>query len=125
MSSNALENLPPEMQARLAQIMASGQGAVMSGDGPPPQQTQAPQAPPAPIQKPPSLMDHLLALRQEVDMMRHEMAQLNQTIEANSNVVEAVGQAVGTIYQMFQQTPNQSSTYSSQFQQQVDDGTDY
>ena len=117
--TNSLENLPPEMRARIAQIMTSGQAPAMHvGDGPPPQQTQAPQAPPAPIQKPPSLMDHLLALRQEVDMMRHEMAQLNQTIEANSNVVEAVGQAVGTIYQMFQQTPNQSSTYSQEFQRQ-------
>ena len=125
MSSNALENLPPEMQARLAQIMASGQAPVMSGDGPPPQQTQAPQAPPAPIQKPPSLMDHLLALRQEVDMMRHEMAQLNQTIEANSNVVEAVGQAVGTMYQMFQQTPNQAPTYSQEFQQSQVTDNDY
>ena len=133
-NSNALENLPPEMQARLSQIMASGQVPVMSGDGPPPQ-TMPPGSPeqaigrehypPAPVQKPPSLMDHLIALRQEVDMMRNEVRGLGQTIEANSNVVEAVGQAVGTIYQMFQQTPNQGATYSSQFQQQVDDGTDY
>ena len=72
-------------------------------------------------------MDHLIALRQEVAAMRQELAANTQTIEANSNVVEAVGQAVGTIYQMFQQTPNQSSTYSQSFQQQaqVDDGTDY
>ena len=117
--SNALENLPPEMQARLAQIMAGQQAQA-------PEVQQQPQAPaPAPIQKPPSLMDHLIALRQEVAAMRQELAQNTQTIEANSNVVEAVGQAVGTIYQMFQQTPNQSTTYSSQFQQQVDDGTDY
>ena len=122
MSSDAIQNLPPEMQARIAQIMANGQTPTMHvSDGPPPQQTQAP----APIQKPPSLMDHLLALRQEVDMMRHEMAQLNQTIEANSNVVEAVGQAVGTIYQMFQQTPNQSATYSEGFQQSQVSGDDY
>jgi len=46
------------------------------------------------------------------------MEQLKGTIAANSNVVEAVGQAVGTMYQMFQQTPNQASTYSQEFQQQ-------
>ena len=119
--SNALENLPPEMQARLAQIMAGQQAQA-------PEVPQQPQAPaPAPIAKPPSLMDHLIALRQEVAAMRQELAQNTQTIEANSNVVEAVGQAVGTIYQMFQQTPNQAATYSQGFQQQaqVDDGTDY
>ena len=117
MNSEALQNLPPEMQQRLAQIIAGQQAA--------PEQP-APAAP-APIQKPPSLMDHLIALRQEVAAMRQELAQNTQTIEANSNVVEAVGQAVGTIYQMFQQTPNQATTYSQGFQQQaqVDDGTDY
>ena len=120
MNSEALQNLPPEMQARLAQIMAGQQAA--------PEQPAPAAAPaPAPIQKPPSLMDHLISLRQEVAAMRQELAANTQTIEANSNVVEAVGQAVGTIYQMFQQTPNQSSTYSQSFQQQaqVDDGTDY
>ena len=103
--------LPPELQARLAAL-----------------QQQQPQAapPPAPIQKPPSLMDHLIALRQEVAAMRQEMAQLGQIVQANSNVVEGVGGAVGHIYQMFQQTPDQSSTYSSQFQQQaVDDTAEY
>ena len=126
MNSEALQNLPPEMQARLAEIMQkSQQGSV-------PIQQAAP--PPAPIQKPPSLMDHLIALRQEVAAMRqevtemrNEMLQLGQVVQANSNVVEGVGQAVGTIYQMFQQTPDQGSTYSSQFQQQqqLDDTADY
>ena len=123
--SNSLQNLPPEMQERIQQIIANGSPNVQVGEGPPPAMHQ--QVPSAPIQKTPSLMDHLIALRQEVDMMRHEMGQLNQTIDANSNVVEAVGQAVGSIYQMFQTTTNQSPTYSQNFQQQaqVDDGTDY
>ena len=128
MNSEALKNLPPEMQQRLAEIMQQQQQAA-SGVEPRP---VAPPAP-APIVKPPSLMDHLIALRgevaemrNEVGFMRQEMANLSATIEANSNVVEAVGQATGQIYQMFQQTPSQGSTYSSQFQQeQVDDGQDY
>ncbi len=121
--SNALENLPPEMQQRLAQIMAGQQAQAPEVE----QQPQTSQRPVAPITKPPSLMDHLIALRQEVAAMRQELAHNTQTIEANSNVVEAVGQAVGTIYQMFQQTPAQGGTYSQSFQQQaqVDDGTDY
>ena len=127
MNSEALKNLPPEMQQRLAEIMQQQQAAA--GVNPTP---VAPPAP-APIVKPPSLMDHLIALRgevaemrNEVGFMRQEMANLSATIEANSNVVEAVGQATGQIYQMFQQTPSQSTTYSSQFQQEtVDDGQDY
>ena len=72
-------------------------------------------------------MDHLLALRQEVDMLRNEQRVLTDQIAANSNVVEAVGQAVGQMYQMFQTTPNQAATYSAQFQNQPveQDGADY
>ena len=122
MNSEAVQNLPPELQARIANIIANGgNGAVTGASGQP---QPAPQAQPqAAIQKPPSLMDHLIALRQEVAALRQENANLAQQVAANSNVVEAVGQAVGTIYQMFQQTPNQSATYSQGFQQgQVDDG---
>lgn len=124
MNSEALQNLPPEMQARLAQIMTQAQQQPGSPVAPAPQpQAQAP----APIVKPPSLMDHLIALRQEVGAMRQEIANMSAQVEANSSVVEAVGQATGTIYQMFQQTSNPSSTYSESFQQQsqVDDGNDY
>jgi len=121
MNSEAMKNLPPEMQQRLNEIMQQQQAAAGVALTP-----QAPVAPPAPIVKPPSLMDHLIALRQEVAAMRQEMANLGATVEANSSVVEAVGQATGQIYQMFQQTPTQSGTYSSQFQQeQVDDREDY
>ena len=133
MNSEALQNLPPEMQARLAQIMTQAQQQPGSPVAPAPQPQPQPQAP-APIVKPPSLMDHLIALRgevaemrNEVGFMRQEMANMSAQVEANSNVVEAVGQATGTIYQMFQQTSNPSPTYSESFQQQaqVDDGNDY
>ncbi len=132
--SESLQNLPLEMQQRLAQIMAQGQatGAV---------NVQAPPAaPPQPglgnpgalAPRPPSLMDHLIALRQEVaalrqetDASRQEMVQLAQIIQANSGVVEGVGQAVGTIYQMFQQTSNTGSTYSESFTQAPASSEDY
>ena len=101
--TNSLENLPPEMQARLAQIMQQAQ------TGAPP---QAP-PPPAPPVKPPSLMDHVIALRQEVNALSQQMA-------ANSQVVEAVGGAVGQLYQTFQPSEQsvQGPTYSQEFQQQ-------
>jgi len=128
--SNALENLPPEMQARLAQIMA-GQQAV--GNAPAAPTPPAPVAAPGLVNpgglapRPPSLMDHIIALRQEV-------AQLKQTVDANSNVVDAVGQAVGTLYQMFQPSAqanapgspvSQGTTYSQSFAQSTEQDADY
>ena len=110
--TNSLENLPPEMQARLAQIMQQAQAGG------------APQAPPMPAPKPvkpPSLMDHVIALRQEVNA-------LSQQIAANSQVVEAVGGAVGQLYQTFQpsEQPVQGGTYSQEFQdQRLRDDADY
>ena len=132
MNSESLQQLPPELQQRIANIV--NQGAAPAAQAQPAPMTQEQRAAvnfgaaaPAPIQKPPSLMDHLIALRQEVQALRQEVDQLGHIVNANSNVVEGVGQAVGTIYQMFQQTPNQSATYSQEFQQQrsVDDGNDY
>ena len=98
MNSEALQNLPIEMQQRLAQIMAQGQatGAVNVQAPPVPPQTGL--VNPGALVKPPSLMDHLIALRQEVaalrqetDASRQEMVQLAQIIQANSGVVEGVG----------------------------------
>jgi hypothetical protein len=115
MNDELLSKLTPEMQQRLAAIVA-GQGTPEAPATPAAQ----PPAPPAPP-KPPSLMDHLIALRQEVAALRQEQAMLNQTVSANSDVVEAVGQAVGQIYQMFQlstQPTAQGPTFSEGFQQQ-------
>ena len=120
MDPSTLQNLPPEMQARLAQIMAGQQQAPA-----PETPHQAAMQQPAPIQKPPSLMDHLLALRQEVAAMRQEIAQNSATIEANSNVVDAVGQAVGEVYQMFQSSSNQGASYSQNFTQAPAPQEDY
>ena len=120
MSPDALKNLPPEMQERLAAIMAGQQQAAA-----PETPHQAAIQQPAPVVKPPSLMDHLIALRQEVAAMRQEIAQNSATIEANSNVVDAVGQAVGEVYQMFQQTSNPGPSYSQNFSQAPAPQEDY
>ena len=114
--SNALQNLPPEMQARLAQIMANAQQGQPPTVNPPEQ----PVAPQPPTTKPPSLMDHVIALRQEVNAMRQE-------VSAVAQVTEAVGNAVGQLYAMFQPSAgsaSESPTYSQTFQESVDD-TDY
>tara|TARA_B100001778_G_C18570417_1_gene622307 strand:- start:878 stop:1225 length:348 start_codon:yes stop_codon:yes gene_type:complete len=100
MNQDALVSLPPEMQARIAAIM-SGQPA----DATPHQAAIAPpQAPeaPAPVARPPSLMDHVIALRGEVQELRQQVA-------ASAQVTEAVGQAVGAIYEMF--SPSQNYAY--------------
>ena len=106
--TNSLENLPPEMQARLAQIMQQAQAGAQAHSGAP-----VTPPPPAPPVKPPSLMDHVIALRQEVNA-------LSQQVAANSQVVEAVGGAVGQLYQTFQPSEQsvQGGTYSQEFQQQ-------
>ena len=120
-SESLLANLPPEVREQVAAKLAANTGTPPVPNQPLGREHYTP----APIQKAPSLMDHLIALRQEVAAMRQELAQNTQTIEANSNVVEAVGQAVGTIYQMFQQTPAQGGTYSENFQQTPVSNEDY
>jgi len=124
---NNFQNLPPEMQARLAQIMQQAQ-AVGTAAGlpeqapnitPAPAPAPAPVPVPAPIVKPPSLMDHVIALRQEVN-------QLSQQVEAAGRVTEAVGNAVGQMYGMFQEQTTPTN-FSTNFQAQgqtnsVEDG---
>jgi|TARA_R100001510_G_C7650380_1_gene207897 hypothetical protein len=109
MTNQNISDLPPELQARIAQILQGNQVQ--------PAQEQAPAPKPAPQ---PSLMDHTIALRQEV-------AAMNQQVAAMGQVVDAVGQAVGQLYAMFQQQ-TQPTSYSSAFQagqtESVDD-SDY
>ena len=89
MSNVNTEGLPPEMQQRIAEIIEKAKANQIQ-----PQQQQAPQQPAAPIQRPPTLMDHTVALRQEV-------AALRQELNAVAQVTDAVGQAVGQLYQTF------------------------
>ena len=102
-----MQNLPPEMQQRIADIMAQAQQQA-----PQQQQPAKPQ-----VVKQPSLMDHTIALRQEV-------AALSQKLDAMGQVTEAVGQAVGQLYQMFcQQT--ETTDYSANYQTQEQELNDY
>ena len=109
MSNVNMDGLPPEMQERIASIIEGAKQKVIE------------QQAPAPVAKAPNLMDHTIALRQEVAAMR-------QQLDAVGQVTEAVGNAVGQLYAMFHQqtTPtDQGATYSESFQQQVDVGDDY
>ena len=104
MSNINTEGLPPEMQARIADIIEKAKSNAIQ-----PAVQQAPVAPPAPVVRPPSLMDHIIALRQEV-------AELRQQVHASAQVTEAVGNAVGQMYQMFQ-AQTEPTSYSSNFQE--------
>jgi len=99
------EGLPPEMQQRIAEIIEKAKQNVPAPGAAAP--TAAPAQAPAPRQ--PSLMDHVIALRQEV-------AQLGQMVQAQGQVTEAVGNAVGQLYQMFQ-AETQPTSYSAGFQE--------
>jgi len=100
--SDQMMNLPPELQARINAIVEQAKAA-------PPQPQQ--EAAPAPLAtRPPSLMDHVIALRQEV-------AVLSQQTQATAQVTEAVGNAVGQLYNMFC-SQTETTTYSSEFQTQ-------
>ena len=108
------EGLPPEMQARINDIIQTAKAGATIGTTP---QAAMVGQQPAPAPRPPSLMDHVIALRQEV-------AQLGQMVQAQGQVTEAVGNAVGQMYSMFQESAP-SPTYSSGFEtaqpSQVDD----
>ena len=115
MSNVNTEGLPPEMQQRIAEIIAKAKENAVPQATPSPQ-SQRTEAP-APIQRPPSLMDHVVQLRQEVAAMRQEMATVSQQVAAAGQVTEAVGGAVGQLYAMFFEQ-SEAPTYSSSFQTQ-------
>ena len=117
------EGLPPEMQQRIAEIIEKAKAnayqppAPAAPTPPAPVPAQGLQNPGALAPRGPSLMDHIISLRVEVDTLR-------QQVNASAQVTEAVGQAVGQMYQMFQQQTEPSS-YSAAFQEaapsQIDD----
>jgi len=107
MSNVNMDGLPPEMQQRIASII---EGAKQKQIQPAQPQPQVPAQP--------SLMDHMIALRQEV-------AILKQQLDAIGQVTEAVGNATGQLYQMFHQQ-TQPTDFSSNFQtQELNDPGDY
>ena len=121
MSNSNFDGLPPEMQQRIANIIASAkrnevntphQAAIQPSPQQAPVAPQPQQAAPAPAPpKPPNLMDHVIMLRQEVAAMRQEL-------HAVAQVTDAVGQAVGQMYAMFQ-SQTEPSSYSTNFQAEV------
>ena len=136
MSNVNTDGLPPEMQARIAQIIEGAKAKAIAQHQHLPESPHqaaiaqpaapvAPTPPPAPV---PNLMDHTIALRGEVAELRNELGLVSEQVAAMGQVVEACGQAVGAMYGMFQQqtTPTDNGgTYSQNFQEQVDVGDDY
>ena len=109
MTNPNMDGLPPEMQARIAQIIEGAKQNAVAQAAPPAPPT--PPAPPAPPVRQPNLMDHVIMLRQEVDQMR-------QQLDAVGQVTDAVGQAVGQLYAMFQ-TQTEPTSASANFQAQA------
>lgn len=124
------EGLPLEMQERIAEIIEKAKANAVQPYVPAAPTQPAPVAAPgvqnpgALAQRPPSLMDHIIALRGEVAELRQENLDLRQQVHASAQVTEAVGNAVGQMYQMFQQQTEPSS-YSAGFEaaqpSQIDD----
>ena len=122
MSQVNMDGLPPEMQQRIAQIIEGAKQKQQPASAQPGQAMGAEfyqKQQPAPIAKAPSLMDHTIALRQEV-------AALTAQLNAVAQVTDAVGQAVGQMYQMFQ-TQTEVTDYSTNYQtqEQLNDPADY
>ena len=128
------EGLPVEMQARIAEIIEKAKANAVQPVGSVPVQAP-PFHPVAPAQqglnnpgalapRQPSLMDHIIALRGEVADLRQENLDLRQQVHASGQVTEAVGNAVGQMYAMFQQQ-TETTTYSAGFEtsqpSQIDD----
>ena len=108
MSNVNMEGLPPEMQARIQQIIQGAKQKAVANSQPQPETPhQAAIAPPAP--KVPNLMDHTIALRQEVAALRQELTAVAQ-------VTEAVGNAVGQLYATFQ-SQTQPTDYGPDYQE--------
>ena len=104
------EGLPPEMQQRIADIIEKAKAGQ-------PQAQPQQERPVAPPTRPPTLMDHTVALRQEVAALRNEL-------HAVAQVTDAVGQAVGQLYQTFlgqSEFTNQSGAYEAQAPDLTDD----
>jgi hypothetical protein len=108
------EGLPPEMQARIADIIEKAKSNAITPVNNP-VRNDVPNIQ-APVVRPPSLMDHTIALRQEVDAMRQQVAAMGQ-------VVEAVGQAVGSLYNMFQ-AQTEVTDYSRSYEETAPGLTD-
>ena len=108
MSNINTEGLPPEMQARIAEVIEKAKANAIQPAG---QQAPVAPPPPAPIQRPPSLMDHIIALT-----ARGRCSYGNKSMLL-AQVTEAVGNAVGQFVSDVSRTQTEPTTYSSGFQE--------
>ena len=108
MSNVNTDGLPPEMQQRIAQIIEGAKQKAVANTQPQPE-TPHQAAIPQPAPKVPNLMDHTIALRQEV-------AALRQELHAMAQVTDAVGQAVGQLYATLQ-SQTVPSDHSAEYQE--------
>jgi hypothetical protein len=83
MTNTNLQNLPPEMQARLADILKQANANVPAAGTNSPMPTDVQNIPAAP--RTPSLMDHTLALRQEVNQLSQQVYATGQVVATLSN----------------------------------------
>ena len=107
------DQLPPEMQERIQQIIAGAQQQSEPLSAPPP--------PPPPAA--PNLMDLAILTHRNVEALRQQVAQLQEQQMAIAQVVDATGQAVGTLYEAHRQQTMQTTnrTASQRFQQEEPD----
>ena len=120
MSNANFDNLPPEMQQRIQNMIAT---ANPNGAQQQPPQAEQPAPKPAAPPKPPSLMDHTIAARHEIAAARQEIAALQNQLQAMAQVTDAVGNAVGQLYSMFHEQ-SQPTTYSQDFETQTPSNVD-
>ena len=114
--NQAIQNLPPEMQARINNIIQQKSTQPEPPAGAMPPNPVMPQGAPA---AKPSLMDHVIALRGETNALRGELQQMSQQLAASAQVIEAMGGAMGQLYQMFcQQT--ETTDYGGSYQEDAD-----
>ena len=114
-----MPDLPPEMQERINNIIADAQKNQA-------EQVVAP-APPPP--RPPSVVDHIHAIRAENQQLMQAIQQQQQHLNAMSQAFDAVGQAVGYLYQravqadqqLAEQPQHEGESYSERFTQAQDD----
>ena len=91
MSNVNTDGLPPETQQRIAEIIEKAKATA------PQQQPQPQDLLSSPIQRPPTLMDHTIALRQEVAALRQELNAVAQVTDVRSGSRSALPDLSGAI----------------------------
>ena len=120
-----LSNLPTEVQQQIASLMGTTAASIISRRAelasapapaaqasPPPAVAPGSELATSPMRQPPSLMEHIVALREEVHFLHAQVQTLNQQISAVAKVSEASGRALAEIYNIFVGSPEQGAPTS-------------